>query len=766
MGPNKYILQMILGPLFILLWLALLTSVTLANWQPPHPNTIYGSYFERQKQIHPITGLITIDQDLSACDTILLSTTIINILEHLGTTQGHNPLTSPRVKTEIQDLTSLYHLPPHMFVPGLHNLIQILTDPTIGVVQSIYTSPQHLISYRNSSQNILRHIAVTTPQPESDWLMPSGLKSLENEALNVSSFYDQPVNFGYGALVRYRPTNTNSSRSIPSVNSTSSPTTESHNETSHVQSADNSTDQENATPVSVTTTDTTTTTTLTKKRRSVSNGLFSMLQNRKRRDVYRNRLLQKVRNSIHNKFSKLNQIVRIFNNNGKLIHDASNFFKTKTQKLTLTSQAFTDYSKEALTHIKRFVNKLRLNTSSPHTLEEALTKFFNNSDEMNTLGSILSNGLDQLTGIVKRKALTYLPRRLLTNFSDKLSHYIKNQTAAGKIQKPSVSLDLTDMSYDQLKNIPYSISLDTKRLTHKISYHLPLTSPHSYTSHRYVDGPIQHLYKNRLFDIDYDPYCQIFLDHSDTPEKSRTVVDQQDIDEQCLHIDKQYCLMERIPDNKDKCLAHLYRDQPSYEFCSGRIIPVNQSLPLHVGPNVYQYFTNETMTIVLICTDSSGDRVIQQPAHSLVTITLNTTCSRAHTLGFSFTYNPDDVAEHVGVDQIQGTSLVKPLIPYFLYLIKKNLPSFDLHDPIVLTWLDKNLDVIIIVSSASVPILILFSCIGYCLAKRAKCNSRRCNSIRLDTRTTMRTRQTKKDSDTDSEFMQLEQLCPPGYSCP
>ena len=224
--------------------------------------------------------------------------------------------------------------------------------------------------------------------------------------------------------------------------------------------------------------------------------------------------------------------------------------------------------------------------------------------------------------------------------------------------------------------------------------------------------------------------------------------------------------MEKIPDNKDKCLAHLYRDQPSYEFCSGRIIPVNQSLPLHVGPNTYQYFTNVTMTIVLICSDYSGDRVIQQPAYSLITITLNRTCSRAHTLGFSFTYNPNDVAEHVGIDPIQGTSLVKPLIPYFLYLIKSNLPSFDLHDPIVMTWLEKNRDVIIIVASASIPLLILLSCIGYCIAKRAKCHSRRCNSMRFDARPAMRNRQTKKDSDTNSELMQLEQLCPPGYSCP
>ena len=139
------ILQMLLGPLLIFLWLALVTSITLADWQPSHPYTIYGSYFKRQKQLHPITGLVTVDQDLSACDTILLSTTIINILDHLGMTPGHNPLTSPRVKTEIQDLTSLYHLPPHLYVPGLHNLIQILTDPTISIIQSVYTSVSKLI---------------------------------------------------------------------------------------------------------------------------------------------------------------------------------------------------------------------------------------------------------------------------------------------------------------------------------------------------------------------------------------------------------------------------------------------------------------------------------------------------------------------------------------------------------------------------------------------------------------------------------------------
>ena len=55
---------------------------------------------------------------------------------------------------------------------------------------------------------------------------------------------------------------------------------------------------------------------------------------------------------------------------------------------------------------------------------------------------------------------------------------------------------------------------------------------------------------------------------------------------------------------------------------------------------------------------------------------------------------------------------------------------------------------------------------SYCIAKRAKCHSRRCNSMRFDARPAMRNRQTKKDSDTNSELMQLEQLCPPGYSCP
>lgn len=712
--------QMLIGSLIFILWLILVTSLTWARGE----NTIYGSHFKKGKQLSQMKGLINVHQDVNAASIILLATTMVDIQERLDPRENKfNSLSSPKIRADISDLLTTYQIPPHVFTPGLHNLIQILSDPTINIVQSVYTQPQHLRTYKKSSMDILRHLRRPTSSPQNYWLMPDGLSHLRKMAQELDDDF---------------------TTSNPTPTAADSTTTQPQSDTT----ADSVQGGTTITTVSPSTT----------RRSNPLNFLDSMsgsYNNRRyRRGILNNSLVKKIKNTLKKQMPKFSSVVKvIYNNNARLIHQASAYFKPKMQELSLSPHSIKDYYSLAVGHIKGYCNALRSNVTNPHTMEEALISFFNNSAKVTKLGSILNHGLEQLHGIVHRKAMTYLPRQLLKAFSRKLSNHIQEQ------QNDQVSnyhpLDISELDPTQLQNVPYTIAMDSSTLTHKILYHIPLTSHKTFTSYDYKDGPIEHLYKNHFFDVDYNPYCSVFLQHSDTPSLSRTVVNDYDVDRQCLDIDKPYCLMEKIPDRQDQCLTHLFNDQPSYDYCPGRIIPTEPK-PFHTKTNTYQFFTNESMTIVVVCSD--GDRVLPEtPPYSHVTLTLNDTCTRAHTKGFSFTYNPDIENSPRGddYDPILGTSLLKPLIPYFNHLIKNlDLKSFDLHNPIVLTWWDRNFELVVIVSSASIPLFILLSCIGYCIVRQHRPTP--ASPVARPPTYEMSTRRCRKQSEGDSEQLMYQ----------